>query len=152
MLIFDFRSLFTTIRTTYNVCLGMPYNVLYVISPSTLLSCTSFGRKIKPLSTTGVKCVKRKSCFFIKKKIQRQAFIPKYCAKQTLKIPGISCTLKIFQMRDIRLINFMSLGKCINIYIRTYTYTEEFPSLHIIFISHVSTRLTKVTIFPFSSL
>lgn len=60
---------------------------------------TSFGRiEKKPLSTISVKCVKRKSSFFIRK-FQRQTFIPKYCAKQTLKIPGIAIYLEQFQMR-----------------------------------------------------
>lgn len=69
--------------------------------------------KKKPLSTISVKCVKRKSSFFLLEKFQRQAFIPKYCAKQTLKILGIAVPWT-FSNADIyvRLINLVSLGKC----------------------------------------
>lgn len=69
---------------------------------------------------------KKKIFVFLLENFQRQAFIPKYCGKQTLKIPGIAIYLEQFQMRlctyTIRLINLVSLGECISLSIYLYIY------------------------------
>lgn len=62
---------------------------------------------------------KKKIFVFLLENFQRQAFIPKYCGKQTLKIPGIAIYLEQFQMRLYTSYQFSVFGR---MYLSLYVY------------------------------